>query len=308
MKQSFIKILLKSTLCVFISAMTTTGGYAQEPDAALLKMMPEIPTEITEPAQRAEYLILHFWDKFDFSNTDFLIKDHLFERCFVDYVDLLSLVTGETIDKSVNTLMKKAEAEKSVFSLILKLSEQYLYEPASPVCDEEKLAYFLRYALQSTILDDIEKIRPKFLLGNISKNRPGDVANDFSYTLINGETGSLHSVEAEYTILYFNDPECEDCMMLIKQLIASPIVNELTKQGKLKILMTYVNDDIEAWKKHSSDVLNSWIYSRDTEQKIIVEEIYNIKEFPTMYLLDKEKKVLLKDTTFEKLENYLNAN
>ena len=93
--------------------------------------------------------------------------------------------------------------------------------------------------------------------------------------------------------------------MLIKQLIASPVINDLVKQGKLKILMTYVNDDIEAWEKHSTDIPDSWIYSRDTEQKIIIEEIFNIKQFPTMYLLDKDKKVLLKDTAFEKLEKYV---
>ena len=201
--------------------------------------------------------------------------------------------------------MKKSESEKSTFSYILKLSEQYLYATASPVYDEEKLIPFMKYALQSSLLDDIEKIRPNFLFNNISNNRIGHTANDFAYTLINGDNGNLHSVSAEYTILYFNDPECEDCIMLIKQLIASSIVTDLTKQSRLKILMTYVNDDIEAWKKHASDVPDSWIYSRDTEQKIIIEEIYDIKQFPTMYLLDKDKKVLLKDTTFEKLEDYL---
>ena len=303
MKQSF----LKGSAFALISIIITISSKAQEPDRALLKMMPEIPAEITEPMQRAEYLTLHFWDNFDFRDTSFLMKENLLERCFVDYVDLLSIVSGDTMEKSVNILMKKSENEKSIFSFLLKLSEQYLYESESPVYDEEKLIPFLQYALQSPLLDDTEKIRPVFLLENISKNRLGCVAGDFMYTLMNGETGNLHSINAEYTILYFNDPECEDCIMLIKQLTASTIVNDMIKQGKLKILTVYVNDDIEAWEKHASEVLNSWIYSRDTQQKIIIESIYNIKQFPTMYLLDKEKKVLLKDTTFEKLEDYFNS-
>ena len=301
MKRSYIQAIFKKSIFVVISIIITTNCLSQEQD--LLKLMPEIPSDITEPAQRAEFLTLHFWDKFDFHNTDFLMKDHFFERCFVDYVDLLSMVSGENMEQSINTLMKKSEGEKTIFSFIIKLSEQYLYETSSPVCDEEKLIPILQYVLQSALLDNTEKIRPKYLFEIISKNRTGHIANDFTYTLMNGETGNLHSVNAEYTILYFNDPECEDCMMLIKQLIASPLVSDLTKQGKLKILMTYVNDDIEAWEKHASDVPDSWIYSRDTEQKILIEEIFDIKQFPTMYLLDKDKKVLLKDATFEKLEN-----
>ena len=305
MKQSYIKAILRGSALVLISIIITSNCKAQEQDA-LLKMMPEIPGEITEPEQRAEYLTLHFWDKFDLQDTSFLMQNDLLERYFVDFTDLLSFTSSGTMKKSVNVLMKKSEVKKSIFLFILKLSEQYLYEPESPVYDEEKLIPFLQYALQSPLLDNIEKIRPGFLLENIMKNRLGSIAGNFTYTLLSGETGNLHSVNAKYTLLYFNDPECEDCIMLIKQLMASPVINNLSKKGELKILMTYINDDIEAWEKHASDVSGSWIYSRDVEQKIIIEGVYNIKQFPTIYLLDKDKKVLLKETTFEKLENYFN--
>jgi hypothetical protein len=61
---------------------------------------------------------------------------------------------------------------------------------------------------------------------------------------------------------------------------------------------------MEAWKKHASDVLPSWVYSYDAEQKINIEETYNIKKFPTLYLIDKDKKVLLKDATFVQLTEF----
>jgi hypothetical protein len=303
MKQSFFKW----SVFVLINIIITINCKAQESNQALLQMMPDIPEDITEPVKRAEYLTLHFWDKFDFHDSLSMMKDNFLERCFVDYVDLLSIVPGETMEKSINILMKKSEEEKSIFSLLLKLSEQYLYEQDSPVFDELKLIPFMKYAIQSPLLEDIDKIRPKFLLDNISKNMPGTIANDFTYALTNGETGNLHFIDAEYALLYFNDPECEDCAMLIKQLIASHVINDMIKHGKLKIITVYVNDDIETWEKHESEVPDSWIYSRDAEQKIIIEGIYNIKQFPTIYLLGKEKVILLKETTFEKLEDYFKS-
>ena len=266
--------------------------------------MPDIPVDITVPMQRAEYLTMHFWDKFDFGDASFFMNNDLPERCFVEFIDLLSIVPVETMEKSIDVLLKRSEASKTIFSLILKLSERYLYESESPVCDEEKLIPFMRYALQSSLLDDTEKIRPRFLLENISINRLGTVSSDIDYMLINKEKGNLHSVNAEYTLLYFNDPECEDCAMLTKQIIASTAINNRINTGGLKIIMVYVNDDIEAWEKHASEIPGSWIYSRDPEQKIIVEGIYNIKQFPTIYLLGKDKKVLLKDTTFDNLEGF----
>ena len=277
---------------------------AQDKETKSVVMMPEIPSDLTEPSQRANYLVLHFWDNFNFRDTAFLMADHLLERSFVDFVDLLSLVPEQTVNQAIHTFLKKPEDDRALFSYILKLSERYLYEPESPICNEEILIPIMQYAIQSSLLTGNEKIRPKFLLDNILKNRIGTVANDFTYTLINGETGNLHAIKADHTLLYFNDPECDDCMMLIKKLTVSPVINQLVQSGKLKIITVYVNDDLEAWKKHAPEVLRSWLYAYDAEQKINPEGIYDIKQFPTLYLLDRDKKVILKDTSFDKLENY----
>jgi hypothetical protein len=278
--------------------------YAQQQEAALLRMMPDIPAEITEPAQRAGYLVVHYWDKYDFRDTAFLMKDDFLERSHVDYLDLLSFVPENVREQSAGLLMKKAGEWKEMFLFFSKLNEQYLYNPDSPVCDEEKYILFLQEELRSPLLNETEKIRPRFLLESVMKNRAGQVANDFVYTLIDGQTGTLHAVKADYTLLYFIDPECEDCRMLTGQLTASPVINDLIRQERLKVLAVYPHDQVETWKEHASAVPGSWIYAHDAGLKIDMEGIYNIKRFPTMYLLDKDKKVLLKDTDFEKLDDY----
>lgn len=290
---------------LIMNCLITLFCNAQQQDANLvLKMMPEIPDEMKEPSQRAGYLVMHYWDKYDFNDTSFLMKDDLLERSYVDYLDLLSLVPKDARDQSIDTLIKKVADKKETFLFISRLNEQYLYNPDSPVYDEEKYIPFLQQELKSPLLNETEKIRPQFLLENVMKNRTGQVANDFTYTLTNDQTGTLHAINADFTLLYFNDPECEDCRMLTKKLTDSPVINILIEQGKLKILAVYPNDDIKAWKEHASTIQHSWIYARDAEQKINTENLYNIKYFPTIYLLDKDKKVLLKETTFEKLNSY----
>ncbi|MDR1524693.1 MAG: DUF5106 domain-containing protein [Tannerella sp.] len=303
--RKIIPVILTFTIILLCNArQPDKEGYTSRPDDVLRNLLPEMPEGLTEPSQRAAYLVLHYWDKYDFNDTAFLMTNDLLERSFVDFLDIASLVPGDTLDKSVSLLMKKAEEERTVFLFLSKLSEQYLYNPESPVYDEEKLIPFLRQEIKSPLLSDTEKIRPGFLLENVMKNRTGYTANDFTYTLKDEKTGTLHAICADYVLLYFNDPTCEDCHMLTRRLIVSPIINGFIKRGKLKILTVYTNDDMDAWEKYASSVLNSWIYSRDAGQKINAEGIYNIKRFPTIYLLDKDKKVLLKDTVFEKLEDY----
>ena len=303
MKQPIIK-----TICAvffFFGCMTAPRCMAQAPDTAILKMLPAIPAEITGPSERIDWLLARYWDNFNFRDTAFLMADDLLERCFVDYIDLLSLAPDDTRDRSIHTLLKKSEDDRRMFSFILQLSRKYLYEPDSPLLNEENLIPFLQYALQSPLLGDTEKISPQYLLDCISKNRTGNVAGDFTYTLINGATGNLHSLQADYTLLYFNDPECDDCKMLIRKLAASTAISQHTLSGKLKIITVYVNGDLEAWQKHAGDVPPSWIYACDAEQAINDGSIYDIKRFPSLYLLDRDKRVILKDISFQTLEEYL---
>jgi hypothetical protein len=265
--------------------------------------MPAIPDQLTEPAERAAYLVMHYWDRYDFRDTSFLMKDDLLERSFVDYADLLSLVSEDVRERSAGALMKKTE-DKKLFLFISKLSERYLYEPDSPVYDEEKYIPFLQHELASPLLNSAEKIRPAFLLEQTLKNRTGQAANDFTYTLINGQTGTLHAAGTDYTLLYFHDPECEDCRMMTGTLAASPVINKLIGENRLTVLAVYPDDGTESWKEHAPAVPDSWIYACDAGQQIDREGAYNIKRFPSIYLLDREKKVLLKDTSFEKLAAY----
>ncbi|MDR1814397.1 MAG: DUF5106 domain-containing protein [Tannerella sp.] len=301
LKRTFFKSL---TVCALLIT-SVAAAFSQQPDPDVMAMMPEIPATLTKPEDRAKYLVMHYWDKFDFSELQPLMKDNLLERCFVDYLEVLSYVSAADKELSISGLLKKAEAKYLSFNKIMTFSEHYLYEYGSPIADEETFIPFLEYAVKSSALDENDKIRFRFLLRNTLNNRIGSVANDFTYTLLNEETGTLHGIGTDYTILFFKDPDCSECYKLTKQLIVSPVINNLLKQGKITILTIYEGNELDAWKAHASDVLNSWIYARDEDETINGTGIYDLKSFPTLYLLDKEKKVLLKDTTFEKTEEYL---
>jgi hypothetical protein len=302
------KTVRKYSIAMMLSGIIILFCNAQQPFTdRLLKMMPEIPAEMTEPSQRAAYLVAHYWDQYDFRDTSFLLKDNFLERSLVDYLDLLSLVSEDVRDHSVAAFMKKAAEKKDIYLLISRLNEQYLYNPDSPLCDEEKYIPFLREELLSPALSETEKIRPKFLLENVMKNRTGQTAGDFTYTRPNDQTGTLHAISTDYILLYFHDPECEECLALTGKLSASPVIRKGIEEKTLTLLSVYLQDEPERWKEHATAVPDTWIYARDARQVINTESVYNIKRFPTIYLLDKDKKVLLKDTTFEKLNHYLSA-
>lgn len=267
-----------------------------------------IPNTITKPEERAAYLVRHYWDGFDFADTANLYKPEVTEQALSDYLNLMKYVTPEMADSVLTQLVRKTEVNKEVEMHYVGLFEKYLYEPESPVCDEELYIPVLRAVLASPLLEEVDKVRPAYLLELVLRNRVGKRATDFVYTLADGQTGRLHGVEAEFLLLYFYDSDCHVCRETVRELSASPLVKRLISENRLKVLAVYTEGDEAVWRAHLPEMPADWIVSYDDAVSVKSEEIYDLKFMPTLYLLDKHKKVLLKGTTYEHCLDFLRQN
>lgn len=267
--------------------------------------MVSVPDVITEPEDRAAYLVKHYWDKFDFMDTTLIHLPEITEQAISNYIDLMKYVPAEEASSSIKDMMNRASADSMMFVYFAGLYEKYLYDANSPMRDESLYIYVLDAVLEAPVLDEVSKIRPAHLLELALKNREGDPAADFTYTLADGKKGTLYHIKADYLLLFFYNPDCHACKEVTDQLAASPIVTEWIKDDKLKVLAVYPDEDLEAWKSHISYMSASWINSYDSTVSLKNDEIYDLKAMPALYLLDKDKKVILKDVTFNQVENYL---
>ena len=86
--------------------------------------------------------------------------------------------------------------------------------------------------------------------------------------------------------------------------IGSTIYKE---EGKYynRLLAVYPDEDKEEWERHLPDFPKEWINGYDKKLVIKEKNLYDLKAIPTLYLLDKDKKVLLKDATVAQIDQYL---
>ncbi len=296
--------LLSLCLLHFACSGQSAGTNKENEKRPLTFELPSVPTIVTDPTQRAEYLVAHYWDNFDFSCKEYTELPEVTEQAFANYIDILKLVPYDQAVSSIKRMLTGAEVDSTVFSYFTDLYEKYLYEPNSPFLNEEYFIPALEVMVDSEILDNTAKVRPNYLLELAQRNRVNQPATDFVYTLPNGRTANLYGIKADYTLLYFYNPDCHACKEVSDELKASPLVTDMIDKGRLKILAVYPDQELEAWKAHLADYPATWINSYDGEMIIKDEEIYDLKAIPTMYLLDKDKKVILKDFTYPHLENY----
>ncbi|WP_297972642.1 DUF5106 domain-containing protein [uncultured Bacteroides sp.] len=306
--KTFINIFLLSLiLCTACGNRNVSMNQteATKNDSTRNFVLPVIPAMLTTPESRADHLVRHYWENVDFNDTIWLNHQEMLEQAWVDYIDLMRLVPKETINNALRQVYKNAEKQKPFFSYFTTLADKYLYDPNSPMRNEELYITVLDAMLESDVLDETEKILPNERRKLAERNRPGRLAEDFTYTLSSGKNGTLHGLKAQYTLLFINNPGCHACEESLTELKQAPAINRELEAGRLKILAIYPDEELQEWKRHLSDFPKEWINGYDKGLVIKEKNLYDLKAIPTLYLLDQKKIVILKDAPIREIEEHL---
>ena len=263
-----------------------------------------IPDGLMSDAERAEYYVKYYWDSMNFGDTTFLSYPAVLEQAFVNYAHALSFVPTEISISSLRNMMEKASVDRKMFTTLLDLSEKYLYNPKSDFENEDLFIIVLESAINSPILDDIRKIRPKKMYDLALRNRIGTQALDFPYTLANGQSQTLHDTKSEYLLLMFYTPGCEQCRDMMNKIKKAPKTNYYLNKKRLTVLAVYPDEQFEEWKSYTQNIPPTWINGYDKNIYVKNEDIYDLKAIPVAYLLDKEKNIIIKNASAESIESY----
>ena len=295
--------------CAGKKPVNNSGG-AEETVTAVKNrklVLPAIPAMIIDSVGRINYLVAHYWDNFDFNDTTLIHEPDITEQGIVDHLNLFRFVSTEHAANSVIAVLKKAEKEKTgrMYSYFVETLREYLYEPNSVVKNEEVYIPVTRYIIDNSKSNLTEIENAKYLQKVMMKNRTGSVAADFKYSLQSGKQGSLHKLEAPYTLLMFYDPDCSGCANTVNYMKTAPVIINGIKQGSLKILAFYADNDVEMWTKHLNDIPSEWINGYDKGRIVKGQDMYDLKGMPAIYLLDEDKRIILKGVMIPDVMEFL---
>jgi hypothetical protein len=195
----------------------------------------------------------------------------------------------------LDSLLENCSVNRDKFRNATGLLERYLGNPNSPYRNERLYGEVLRSEIASRWYDDKEKKVKGYRLDLVRQNRAGSPANDFTFTTPNGERKRLFEIRANRLLLFFYNPECEACKGMKARLSSSRVINNAIVRGDLSVLAIYVDRDEGIWRKHLTENPDAWLEGRDENEFLYLNNIYDLHAIPTIYLLDKDKKVLLKD-------------
>lgn len=294
-----MRYILLSLPIVLLMACGTRSK--KEGAAAELKVeIPPLPAFITAPTDKAQFMADHYWDRMNFTDTAYIDKDVTL-RAFSNYADMLRYMPVEMAGKSADRMMSKARADSAMYAYFAKMSEDHFYKE-SPYRNEDIYIAVLHNIIAWDGADELHKLRPRSQLELALKNRVGDVAADFEFTDPDGRQMRLHGLRARYTLLYFNTPDCPHCERMTGELNAAPMVQRLLQSGELKIAVIYTENDVELWRAHLGDMPAEW--TKGHAPQLDTADIYDLRALPALYLMDGDKRVLLKDAPEAKYVQY----
>ncbi len=265
-------------------------------------VLPAIPETLTTPEQRADYLTLHYWDSLNMSDVEAVKSDDV-RAAFADFISILPYCTSQR--EAFATLWQRCYPYRDAYYYMLELSEFYLYDVASPQRNEELYIEALEAVVEDAVIEDIDKIGVISQLHLLKRNRVGEVATDFEFVDKAGAKHRLSEYGAEYVLLLFASADCEDCKRMKHVIDANTRLWMMLRRGSLAIVAITITEDSAAWQQTS--VPDRWIEGWDSEQVIEHSSLYDLTTKPRLYLLDREHRILLKNTTPQQVEEYLLA-
>lgn len=275
----------------------------------------EVPMMITEPEKRVEWLAIHMWDKFTDTGklytcdsltvngvkiSDLEPQMGVFTTLLLD----LPIAKGQSVVSGwYNKLdaFQRAFPDSNMLPQLVALTTQYLYDPNSPVRSEDLYLPFVRALAESELIDADYRERYAWDAKNCALNQTGTIATDFTFIDTAGKRRTLHSIKAEKLLLIFGNPDCHACKEIVETLESVPQLEELISGGTLKVVDIFIDEEIDLWKSKIDSYPKKWINGYDPNYVIRGDRIYNIRAVPSVYLLDADKRVVLKDCPTERI-------
>ena len=288
---------------------------------AVIKAMiePEMP-EITVPEniknqdsakQMMQYLWQkdHYFDNIDLQD-DRLLRTPFFAPKVNNFMTKLVVQMPDSIIKEGEKLIEASRGSKDNFGYLVRY--MFGYKDRSKLMGMDKVfveiseKYYLSNDPDVSWPDStfVEKIRDR-----VVKEKPNLIGN-IAPKLEKLETYekefiSLHDLTNKYIIVIFWEPNCGHCKKTIPVLYKS--FEQMKKDGiDVQTLAIYTQVDRKPWEKFIEEKeIFDWKNAFDKYYFTDFRNKYDIYSTPTIYLLDKNKKIIGKRLAVEQIEQII---
>lgn len=303
-----LKPMLQKIFPFIIAIVAATAAIGQEQNQQQFFELPKIPAEKVNLQERTDYLIEHYWDFCDLDKA-FSSRDKMAEA-FDTYISLMPVASADCVFKAVPEFMKRIKKPANVL-FIGELAEAKLYSDSAIVPSDELFVLFCNEIINNKKVDKNSKLRYQHLAKVLDSSREGAIVPEFEYTdlLGNKATFAVDTLRTG-TILFFNDPDCDDCARARLRLDTNILTRRMIENKIMDLYSIFPAEADPEWIEKSMEQPKEW-KSIASEQAL---DYFDLRHTPAFYVLNPNGVILLKTTDvnaiiniMERLSDHLDA-
>lgn len=246
----------------------------------------------------------HYWDNINLTDEG-ILRTPIFESRLKGYFTNILIQTPDSLNAEVDRFIAKTEGNKSTYQYVVSYllnhfnQSNIMSHDAVFVHIAEK--YYLSKKAQWATDDLMTKLKER--VNRLRPNLVGKVAPNLVLESDNGEYIALNQVKAKYTVVYFWEPDCSHCQK--ETPILYKFYNSVRDKG-VQVYAIYTQYKKDEWTKYLTEKGYDWINVWDANYNSNFRALYDITSTPTVFLLDKDKKIIAKKISVETLEQIVN--
>jgi thiol-disulfide isomerase/thioredoxin len=299
----------------------------KNPDAVLSFLLtllrePEVPPAFQHPGGKYDstyayqYYKSHFWDGINFYD-DRLVRTPIIEGKLDKYFEQLVYPHADSVIKEIDWMLGYASINKDNEKFLLMkfvnryLNMKYMWEDKVFVHLYEK--YFAQKKYPWLTEKGMKTIQDRAY--NLMANILGNPAPDIDLPDTSGKNITLYNLPSPYTVVVIWDPTCGHCKEIVPK-VDSLYEHKWKAQGVKIFSMAKETDGNKTdWlnfirKNHLEDWANVYYSKADEKARIDAgipgySQLYDVLSFPTLYLLDKDKRIIAKKLSFDQINEVL---
>lgn len=258
---------------------------------------PVIPDSLQGNENKAgalAFLKANYFDTFDFSDPR-LARTGILPQKIEHYTSKIVVQNADTLAKACDKILALAKADTNHYKIALTNLLNSYANPKIMGMDavyvhlvenyyNEKDAWWVKPADLYRIQERAKDMKPTLI---------GQKAPDFKLQDANGKYHHLYSIETEYVVLYFWDPDCGHCKK------TSPKLVQFAKDNPdldMTILTLTTENEEEKWLAYleKNPEVAAFINLADFKYRSRFRQEYDITGTPRIFVLDKEKIIVAK--------------
>jgi len=250
------------------------------------------------------YFVNHYWDNMDFSDPALLYTPAFYPR-LKNYFDEVVPPLVDSVTKYADLLVDRAKNTPELFKYIVWYITNK-YERSEYVAHDAIFVHMVQTYYAKGLCpwtDEAVLERMTTHANKLSHILIGKKAPELWMPDTNGIFRSNYESKRNYTIMWFWDLNCGVCKTATPKLVE--FYNRAKDSLDFEVYAICINSDTAKWKAAIIEKELPWINVGGNTANIDYRVVYDATSTPVVFVLDREKKIIVKKISVDKLEEFI---